>query len=80
MPASKGSANNVLGKDFIGLSSKEIADAQAMNSGGNNQSDVDDLLVEECSSDGKENGSGRRSTCQSSEQPCWTSETPLPVI
>ena len=28
-----------------------------MNSGGNNQSDVDDLLVEECSSDGKESGS-----------------------
>ena len=25
-----------------------------MTSGGNNQSDVDDLLVEECSSDGKE--------------------------
>ena len=50
-------ANNVLGKDFKGLSSKEIADAQAMNSGGNNQSDVDDLLVEECSSDGKESGS-----------------------
>ena len=57
MPASKGSANNVLGKDFKGLSSKEIADAQAMNSGGNNQNDVDELLVEECSSDGKESGS-----------------------
>ena len=28
-----------------------------MDSGGNNQSDVDDLLVEECSSDGKESGS-----------------------
>ena len=28
-----------------------------MNSGENNQSDVDDLLVEECSSDGKESGS-----------------------
>ena len=28
-----------------------------MNSGGNNQSDVDDLLVEECSSDHKESGS-----------------------
>ena len=28
-----------------------------MNSGGNNQSDVDDLLVEECFSDGKESGS-----------------------
>ena len=54
MPASKGSANNVLGKDFtVGIqSSKEIAGTQAMNSGGNNQSDVDDLLVEECSSDG----------------------------
>ena len=31
-----------------------------MSSGGNNQSDVDDLLVEECSSDGKE--------CASSEE------------
>ena len=57
MPASKGSANNVLGKDFKGLSSKEIADIRAMNSGGNNQSDVDDPLDEECSSDGKESGS-----------------------
>ena len=57
MPASKSSANNVLGKDFKGLSSKEIADAQTMNSGGNNQSDADDLLVEECSSDSKESGS-----------------------
>ena len=28
-----------------------------MNSRGNNQTDVDDLLVEECSSDGKESGS-----------------------
>ena len=28
-----------------------------MNSGGNNQSHVDDLLVEECSSDSKESGS-----------------------
>ena len=46
-------------KDFKGSSSKnpEIAEAQAMNSGENNQTDVDDLLVEECSSDGKESGS-----------------------
>ena len=51
MPASKGSAD----RDQR-LSSKEIADAQAMNSGRNNQSDVDDLLVEECFSDGKEKG------------------------
>ena len=42
-----------LGRILKVQSSKEIADAQAMNSGGNNQSDVDDLLVEECSSDGK---------------------------
>ena len=28
-----------------------------MDSRGNNQTDVDDLLVEECSSDGKESGS-----------------------
>ena len=50
-------------KDFKGLFSKnpEIAEAQAMNSGENNQTDVDDLLVEECSSDGKESGSSEES-------------------
>ena len=42
---------------ILGLSSKEIAGTQAMNCGGNNQSDVDGLLVEECSSEGKESGS-----------------------
>ena len=59
-PPSKGSVNNVLGKDFKGLSSKEIADAQAMNSGGSNQSEVDNLLVKECSSGGKEKEAQRK--------------------
>ena len=59
MPASKGSANNVLGKDFTATDSvfqRDSSYVQAMNSEGNNQSDVDDLFIEECSSNGKESG------------------------
>ena len=65
------------------MSSKEIADAQAMNSVGNNQTDVDDPLVEECSLDGKESGSseeGDQVVNQISSHACWTSEMPLLVI
>ena len=57
MPASKGFAKNSLGRILKDSVFQRETDAQAMNSGGNHQSEVDDLLVEKCSSDDKESGS-----------------------
>ena len=49
MPASNGPANNVLGKDFKGFSfpRRQQTLKQRIVEELNNQSDVDDLLVEE---------------------------------